>query len=69
MHLIDLCLTSGQISLDDPLLWNIAQFVSYGLLLNLFFGWLQTDNWLLRYGYFKVLGAKAKFTLCLHALW
>ena len=25
------------------LLWNIAQFVSYCLFLNLFFGWLQTD--------------------------
>ena len=36
-------------------LWNIAQFVGYGLLLNVFFGSLQTDNWLLRYGHFKVL--------------
>ena len=36
------------------ILWNIAQFVSYGLLLNLFFSSLQTDNWLLRYGHFKV---------------
>ena len=51
------------------LLWNIAQFVSYCLLLNLFFGWLQTDNWLLRYAYFKDWGAKTKFTLCLHVLW
>ena len=36
------------------ILWNIAPFVSYGLLLNLFFSSLQTDNWLLRYGHFKV---------------
>ena len=38
------------------LLWNIAQFVSYGLLLNLFFGSLQTDNWMLRYVHFKDWG-------------
>ena len=36
--------------------WSIAQFVGYGLLLNLFFGSLQTDNWLLRYGHFKLWG-------------
>ena len=36
------------------ILWNIAQFVRYGLLLNLFFSSFQMDNWLLRYGHFEV---------------
>ena len=36
------------------ILWNIAQFVRYGLLLNLFFSSLQMDARLLRYGHFKV---------------
>ena len=37
-------------------IWNIAQFVGHCWLLNLFFGSLETDDWLLRYGHFKVLG-------------
>ena len=38
-------------------IWNIAQFVGHCWSLNLFFGSLEMDDWLLRYGHFKVLGS------------
>jgi hypothetical protein len=34
---------------------KLAQFIGYRLLLNLFFGSSQMDDWLLKYGHFKVL--------------
>ena len=36
--------------------YKLAQFVGHGWVLNLFFGSLQTDKWLQRYGHFKVSG-------------
>ena len=42
---------------------KIAQFLRYGLLLELSFGSSQTADWLLRYGHFTVLGGLAH-TVC-----
>ena len=47
---IDLCLISGQTAPDDPYTLEYCTICQ----LRSVIGSLQTDNWLLRYGHFKV---------------